>query len=144
MESELKDIIPFKGGLPQVPLVVGLVGKVPDHINNLISKFVGFEKRVFKELLPWELRFFRSEDMVKNIMRRKFLRVYRWCSLEYDRLLRIKSIPNRRLEFTKLPKWVRKEIMMILTDNINDLFPKNKTNSHFINEQMIELNIDEL
>jgi hypothetical protein len=145
MENELKEIIPFKGGRPKNPLIVGLVWSVlPDDVNNLISKYVGVKNRAFENLLPWELRLFRTEDMVKNIMKKKFLRIYRWCSLEYGRLLKIKSIPNRRLEFAKLPKWVRKEIILIIADNINDLFPTNKKNIHFINEQMIELNIDEL
>lgn len=33
--------VPFKGGLPHVPLVVGLAGKIPNGINNLIAKFIG-------------------------------------------------------------------------------------------------------
>jgi hypothetical protein len=49
-EHEFKDVTPFKGGLSQVPLVVGLVGKLPDGINNLISKFVGLQSKAVKEL----------------------------------------------------------------------------------------------
>ena len=124
--------------------IVGLKNFVQDDVNKLISKFVGFKHHVFKKLLPWELRFLKTEDMVKHITRRKFLRVHKRCNRDYEKLLEIKSMPNRRFKFTTLPKWVRKEIMLITADNINDLFPKNKKNSHFINEQMIELNIDEL
>ena len=39
--SKIVDMTPFKGGLPKVPLIVGLIFGVPDKINNLISKFVG-------------------------------------------------------------------------------------------------------
>jgi hypothetical protein len=39
--------VPVKGGLPQVPLIVGLIRKVPNGINNLIAKCVGFQQYFF-------------------------------------------------------------------------------------------------
>jgi hypothetical protein len=39
---KIRESVPFLGGLPKTPLFVGLIRKVPDNINNLISKFVGF------------------------------------------------------------------------------------------------------
>ena len=50
MIEELREVIPFKGGLPEAPLVVGLLGIVPNSINNLISKFVGYQSKVARDL----------------------------------------------------------------------------------------------
>ena len=49
-KSKVEDVVPFRGGLPQRPLSVGLAGALPDGINNLISKFVGYQSKPAKEL----------------------------------------------------------------------------------------------
>ena len=48
--ERIKKPVPFKGGLSQFPLVVGLVGKIPDSINNLVSKFVGYKSKPTRQL----------------------------------------------------------------------------------------------
>ena len=48
--ERINEPVPFKGGLPQLPLVVGLVGKMPDSVNNLISKFVGYQSKPARQL----------------------------------------------------------------------------------------------
>ena len=42
MEIQKNEIM-FNGGLPEVPFVVGLLGKIPDGVNNLIARFLGFK-----------------------------------------------------------------------------------------------------
>jgi hypothetical protein len=49
--QEIKEIAPFKGGLPHMPLVVSLIGKLPDNVNNLISKFVGYQSKPVVQLI---------------------------------------------------------------------------------------------
>ena len=48
--NKTKEVIPFKGGLPKTPLIVGLAGVLPDSINNLVSKFVGYQSKPAKQL----------------------------------------------------------------------------------------------
>ena len=48
--SKTEEVIPFKGGLPKTPLIVGLAGVLPDSINNLVSKFVGYQSKSAKHL----------------------------------------------------------------------------------------------
>ena len=48
--SKTKEVIPFEGGLPETPLIVGLTGVLPDSINNLVSKFVGYQSKPAKQL----------------------------------------------------------------------------------------------
>ena len=48
--ERVKKPVPFKGGLSQFPLVVGLVSKIPDSVNNLISKFVGYKSKPARQL----------------------------------------------------------------------------------------------
>jgi hypothetical protein len=49
-KPKIEDVVPFRGGLPQMPLIVGLAGVLPDGINNLISKFVGYQSKPAKQL----------------------------------------------------------------------------------------------
>ena len=49
--ERISEPVPFKGGLPQFPLVVGLVGKLPDSVNNIISKFIGYQSKPAKQLI---------------------------------------------------------------------------------------------
>ena len=48
---KVESVVPFRGGLPQLPLIVGLAGVLPDGINNLISKFVGYQNKPVKQLI---------------------------------------------------------------------------------------------
>ena len=48
--ERIRKPVPFKGGLSQFPLVVGLVSKIPDSVNNLISKFVGYQSKPARQL----------------------------------------------------------------------------------------------
>jgi hypothetical protein len=67
MKTKLKDITlkadaienvktskltPFKGGLPQIPLGVGLISGLPDCVNNLISKLEEKEKTTPESKIP--------------------------------------------------------------------------------------------
>ena len=49
-KPKVEDVVPFIGGLPQIPLIVGLAGFLPDDINNLISKFAGYQSKSSKKL----------------------------------------------------------------------------------------------
>ena len=55
-ENKKMDMTPFKGGLPKVPLIVGLIFGVPDNINNLISKFVLVKPLKFMKEMKFYIR----------------------------------------------------------------------------------------
>ena len=48
--ERISEPVLFKGGLPQFPLVVGLVDKLPDSVNNIISNFIGYQSKPAKQL----------------------------------------------------------------------------------------------
>ena len=91
-KHELEDMTPFKGGLPELPRVVGLICKLPDGVNNLISKFLGFERRLVKQI-----KFYMNRPLFFE------------CLFEYS-WWRAKNAPNELLhrvmehKFPKLPK----------------------------------------
>ena len=50
MENKILENKIFKGGLPELPLIVALAHELPDSVNNLVWKFVGCESKAMKEL----------------------------------------------------------------------------------------------
>ena len=78
------------------PLVVGLVGALPQGVNNLIWGFVGFQSKVAKEIEEkWEYFFEREKRWVKLVgTRLSFLPPK--CS-RYDFSLYLQSIPKAHM-----------------------------------------------
>jgi hypothetical protein len=136
-KPKVEDVVPFRGGLPQMPLIVGLAGALPDGVNNLISKFVGYQskavtamKQVINEVwLPnkwpdWELNLYilqHKRRMIRGVI-----------GGEYYNLKGYKSINRRKEEFAKLPKWLRKGLR---GEYGLSLFPQTLKNEIFIREQ---------
>jgi len=137
--SKTEEVIPFKGGLPKTPLIVGLAGVLPDSINNLVSKFVGYQSKAVKAMsliinevwLPnkwpdWELNLYilqRKRRMIRNVILN-----------EFSKLKGFKSINRRKEEFTKLPRWLRRNLIVVSCEY---LFPRTQKNEIFIREQTI-------
>ena len=131
--SKREEVVPFKGGLPRVPLVVGLIGKLPSGINNLIAKFIGFQSKPATELKsliesaqtrgeigrgekPNQSYLFTPRQVPEYYVSRLIFylgRVKRTCYIDeqYRRLKRLRA-EKRKSEFLKLRRWVRKELII--------------------------------
>ena len=154
-----EEVVPFKGGLPRVPLVVGLIGKLPSGINNLIAKFIGFQSKPATELKsliesaqtrgeigrgekPNQSYLFTPRQVPEYYVSRLFfylgkVKQQTYIDRQYFKLKRLRSA--RKDEFLKLRRWVRKALII---SNYWGLFPNNAENLKFINEQIAELNIE--
>ena len=151
LKNQKEEVVHFKGGLPQVPLIVGLVGKVPDHINNLISKFVGFQSKVAKRINEAVIRYkhaFRHmpewindrEGVLKEVVR-EFKNKKRNSFIDHvqcleEKIKRHKRIAEKREAFLKLRDW---EQRYLIKRSWYWLFPRYAMNLKFLNEQMLRL-----
>ena len=135
-------LVPFKGGLSQLPLVVGLICRLPDSVNNLISKFVGFQSKPVKEIqqtIHRSSRYFETTNINKLFRpifnaKEKRLHIFIWN--QYIKLKTIKSLKTRQEVFIKLPQWLRKQIIL---QHRYTLLPQNERNRNFLIKQMHEL-----
>ena len=143
LRNKKEEVVPFKGGLPQVPLIVGLVGKVPDNINNLISKFVGYQSKI-AESIKKTMSYFESvrhktfrgyKDFGEFVLISKTDRITGYTCRRFLRLRKIDSVKLKMQEFMKLPKWLRKRLIKLKQD---ELFPKNP---QFVKSQKLELGL---
>jgi hypothetical protein len=148
--------------------IVGLKNFVQDDINTLIFKFVGFQSKVAKvfeegrtetgqAVQAQRERFrnsvyvtspvflpplFTDEEIKENahkwILQRTRERRNHYIYSELDRLVKIRSITQRKAEFLKLRVWVRKFLLIV---HHYFLLPRNASNLKFINNQAHEVGL---
>ena len=150
-KHEFEDMTPFKGGLPALPRIVGLIGKLPNGVNNLISGFIGFQSKVAKEIeemykkllmhdkmtriklgpsyIFYNSPLYSRDNFVDYLKSKPKSRFDYFLLKAFDKLKKVKSIIQRRSEFTKLQPWLRK----FLIERFHySLFPYNAKNMNFI------------
>ena len=132
--------------MPQVPLVVGLAGKIPDGVNNLIATFVGFQSKPAKEINKkvthlrrgwshWEDEYVLREA-VRWLKAMKEERFNRHIGNVRKEIEKQKSIAKKREAFLELREW---EQRYLITRYWYWMFPSNAKNLRFLNEQMVRL-----
>ena len=132
--SKVDDITPFKGGLAQTPIIVGLIGKVNDNVNNLISKFVGYQSKAVKEMMLIKKEIWQPNKLNLNILRRKRRLFDEIIDKEYKQLKSIRAVNKRKEEFLKLPRWIKKGLYR---EYRNLLFSRKSQNDFFFPEHMM-------
>ena len=125
------------------PVVVALLGVVPDEVNALVWKFVGFRSRVAKEIHERKqscLRLYSTQDQ-EALFPRLLKAGAKWdldmiITTARNRLRRMRKITERRSEFAKLRPWLRRYLIARFKFT---LFPNNQTNMSFLDAQIVEL-----
>ena len=126
-----------------MPLIVGLAGVLPDGINNLISKFVGYQSKI-AESIKKTMSYFESvrhktflgyKDFGEFVLISKKDRITGYTCRKFLRLRKIDPVKLKMQEFMKLPKWLRKRLIKLKQD---ELFPKNP---QFVKSQKLELGL---
>ena len=129
-------------------MVVGLVGKLPDGVNNLIWGFVGFQSKVAKEIKEEKNKWARTwgdgrGDENYSLNFPFWLKSHAKYKLErlvskqcHNKLGNIRKITERRVAFIKMRPWLRR---FLIKDHEMWLFPNNGKNRRFIEEQIEEL-----
>ena len=149
--SFAKHEIILKAMLVERPVAAALIGKLPGGVIGLVCEFIGLEKNkvadaINKERVEWLLSWGTNGKALDENSKLSFKSWLTWHATWKLRriavakpclkLRLVRSVIQRRVEFTKLRPWLRRFLMQ----EVHYLFPnKGKTNQRFIEEQLVEL-----
>ena len=116
--------------------IVGLKNFVQDDVNKLIFKFVGFKHpvaEIFSKEVGKDAEYF-VEHTLNVILVMKQEEIQHKIFKSYWKLSKLKNDKERRGEFIKLKRWLKKEL---LTEQwyLTRLFKNSKINQVFLNKQ---------
>ena len=116
--------------------IVGLKNFVQDDVNRLIAKFVGFKHpvaEIFSKKVGKDAEYF-VEHTLNVILVMKQGEIQHKIFKSYWKLSKLKNDKERRGEFIKLKRWLKREL---LTEQwyLTRLFKNSKINQVFLNKQ---------
>ena len=105
-----------KRELPKIPVVPGLILKLPDAINNMIFHYVGYKHKVAAEIAFQYI----NHGPAFSCIRRKQIKIASHIANMHFQLEHIHSMEKRRTALISMPCWVQK---YILGTHFKYLFP---------------------
>jgi hypothetical protein len=92
---------------PKIPIVTGLLNKLPDAINNMIFHYVGYRSKVATRVAIEYINHYAALSCI----RQKQMKIASYIANVHFRLENIRSMEERRDALLEMPCWVQRYIL---------------------------------